>query len=132
MKVKHSDLAEMFQILMDELEENDCNRLHKSADGEFVFDYYDYYWEIPLGQRGDAHNKPKELHIGSIDFDLELMHKLILEEDADIGSVSAHYRWLGNILIAMADTMDYHFDRRASSMDDTRISKTTDTNIPKD
>ena len=95
MRVLRSDLEKIFQMLMDSFFKNDM--CHK----EFVFNY-DFYWTPPVGKRDDLYNKP-ELHIGSIIHDLERINHCILDNEPML----EHFRYLGNTLIAMADTIEH-------------------------
>ena len=112
MKIKYSELDRAFQILMDALKEgiiypsnqigsvpddDFAHLLDKKLDKEICF-RNDYYWTVLIGERHNLYNEPK-LGMGSIDHDLEIIHKLISGDYP----LSEHFRFLGDILIALAD-----------------------------
>jgi len=100
MKIQHSDLVNIYKLLMDALWRSDIKEI------EF---FYDYYWNVSLGARHDIYNDPV-FDMGSIEHDLERIHQCIADKEA----MTAHFRWLGNILIAISDTIDHQFERGES------------------
>jgi len=94
MKIQYDDLDKIFQLLLNELYKNN------SCCEEINF-HYDFYWSVPVGKRQDVYNRP-ELDMGSIEHDLERIHKCILNNEP----LPAHFRWLGNVLIAIADSIE--------------------------
>ena len=97
MKITHSDLIKIYKILMDALSQSDV--FHTEID--FL---YDYYWNIPIEKRQDVCITP-ELDIGSIGHDLERIQQCIQDNEP----MHHHLRYLGNILIAVADTISHRF-----------------------
>ena len=104
MRVKHAELTKIYQILMDALADSDI--ISKDNDIDF---FYDYYWSISLGERHNLNSQP-ELDIGSIAHDLERIRQCISDNDP----VSEQFRWLGNVLIAIADTFNHHINQGKS------------------
>ena len=91
MKIKHSELKQVFTMLMDLLPKNESDEIEL---------HYDYYWNLPVGTRHDICETP-ELDIGSINHDLERIREC-LEDNAPMPH---HFRYLGNILISISDSM---------------------------
>jgi len=92
MKIKLTDLTRIHQVLTDAFLKD------KTIQSEVAF-LYDFYWTPSLGERHDLYNKP-ELTIGSIAHDLERISQCL----ADNEPMLEYFRYLGNILIAIADT----------------------------
>jgi len=95
MKIKHSDLVQIYQILTTTLSKNEI------LQGEANF-LYDFYWVPAPGERHDLYSKP-ELTIGSIAHDLERLSQCVTDNEPMI----EHFRYLGNVLIAIADTLQH-------------------------
>ncbi|MCL2571927.1 MAG: hypothetical protein FWE11_05945 [Defluviitaleaceae bacterium] len=95
MKIRHSDLIQIYQMLVcalfkNEVLQNEVTLLH------------DLYWTPAVGERHDLYNNP-ELTIGSIAHDLERISQCIDDKEP----VLQHFRYLGNVLIAIADTIQH-------------------------
>ena len=105
MKICHSDLVKAYQVLMDALSKSDAYSTSDTTGKEFSF-AYDYYWNVPIGKRYDIDNIP-ELDIGSIDHDLERISHCVQDNEP----MYHHFRYFGNILIAIADTLEYRFSQ---------------------
>ena len=91
MKIKHSDLRRIFNMLMDSIPEN---------LGDEIELLYDYYWNVSVGTRHIVENEP-ELDMGSLDHDLERLQQSLQNNDP----MYSDFRYLGNILIAIEDTV---------------------------
>ena len=91
MKLKQSDLRKIFDMLMDYMSEH--------LNGDIPF-YYDYYWDVSLAERQNVDNEP-EVFMGSIEHDLELLQKAL----QDNNPINSHFRWLGNVMIALEDSL---------------------------
>ena len=103
MKIQRSDLVKIYQLLMDALSQSDI------FHNEIVF-AYDYYWNVTIGERCDVYNAPK-LDIGSIEYDLERVHQCIQNNAPMLNEL----RYLGNILIAIADTIEHRVQQGESN-----------------
>ena len=103
MKIKHSELIEAFQMLMTALSKSDYYSQSEYEEmKEFDFSLYDFYWTASFEARYDLENNPK-MGLGSIDHDIERIIQCI----ADNEPMAHHFRCLGDILIAIADTIEY-------------------------
>jgi len=102
LKISYSDLVKIFKTLSDALEEGAFDPFDKSAGKEVAF-VYDYYWDVPSDKRYCLQNEPK-LDVGSLSHDIERVRQLI-EDGEEHFPLSEHFRWLGGVLIAMADTL---------------------------
>ena len=91
MKIKQSDLRKIFDMLMD--------YIPKSMGDEIEF-HYDYYWDVSVAERQDVDNEPV-ITMGSIDHDLERLFQCLQDNDP----INSHFRWLGNVLIAMEESL---------------------------
>jgi len=104
MKIRHTDLTKVFHTLMDALEAGEVLGHNKSNSGEFTFTE-DFYWDIMEQERYDLHAAPKPT-IGSTAHDLERILQLLSDDDLDNSPLPQHFKWLGDVLIAMADKMN--------------------------
>jgi len=112
MKINHSDLVKIYQMIMDALSKNE----YLQRDAPFL---YDFYWTPALGERHGLYNKP-ELTIGSIAHDLERISECLAENEP----VIEHFRYLGNVLIAIADTLQHRiFQGDSFGLSDTGMGK---------
>jgi len=98
--LKDSTIYPIGQLINMPEEERIC-ALNKNLDREIAFSY-DFYWDVPIGKRHKLHIEPK-LDMGSIDHDVERIRQLISDSDPLNDPLSEHFRWLGDILIAIAD-----------------------------
>jgi len=89
MKIDLEMIENAFRILLSELE------------GREIELPYDFYWSVPLGMRGGVYEAVKN-NMGSIVHDLERLAQCVEDEMA----FSNEFRYLGNVLIAIADSMD--------------------------
>jgi len=98
MKISVKTLESVFQLLMGALGETGVVLGSRSPEIEFL---YDFYWSVPMGKR---HNVLEfiENDIGSIDHDIERLNSCVLDKELN----SHHFRYLGNVLIAIADTLE--------------------------
>jgi len=92
MKIRYCDLIEISQILNNFLSSGRCH------DEDFDI-LYDFYWVS--GERWDLQKQP-ELLCGSIEHDIERIIECIQEKEP----MSQHFRYFGNVLIAIADTLE--------------------------
>jgi len=102
MIIQHSDLVKSYQLLMDALSRSDI--FHKEIRLS-----YDYYWDTSPRSKDDIYVDPKPT-MGSIEHDIERVHQLISDKDIS----PAHFRWLGNVLIAISDTILYQVEQGES------------------
>ena len=103
MRIQHSELVRIYQMLMNVLSKN-------IMFGKEINFIYDFYWDVPIGERQDVLNKP-ELDIGSIEHDLERIKQCLQDNDP----MPCHFRWLGSILIAVADTIEHSIQQGEST-----------------
>jgi len=89
MKIDLEMIENAFRILLSELEEKEIELP------------YDFYWSVPVGTRDNVY-KEVENDIGSIVHDLERLAQCVEDEMA----FSNEFRYLGNVLIAIADAMN--------------------------
>jgi hypothetical protein len=78
MKILHSELVSICNILLDALSKSDVCEINSEDSKEFVFQY-DFYWEPE--ERHTLHGEPKEMHIGSVAHDLERIKQCIQTKD---------------------------------------------------
>jgi len=101
MIVKNSDLVKVFGMLIDALSKSDTYQMNKINNDEFEL-LYDFYWTPPINERYALENTT-DWHVGSISHDLERITACLHYNEPMID----HFRYLGNILIAIADTISY-------------------------
>jgi len=105
MKIQYSDLIKIFEMLINALAKGNYYQADEDVNKEFDF-LYDFYWLfLNDEERYDLSNEPKELGVGSIEHDLERILQCIQDNDP----MFEHFRYLGNVFIAMADTIKYRF-----------------------
>jgi hypothetical protein len=100
MKINLYDLEKSLNLLISSFFESEF--IPDSAKESKALDIsYDFYWSVPLGTRDNIIEKV-ENDIGSIDHDIERLIQLLEENEPN----THHFRYLGNVLIAVADTLE--------------------------
>ena len=102
MNLQQSELLQICHTLINALFNNVAFQNDKSL-------LYDMYWTSSFEERYDLYNKP-ELTIGSITHDLERLTQCLNENNPML----EHFRYLGNILIAIADTIQHRINQGES------------------
>ena len=98
MNISMETLNRVFQILICKMKESEQSQSINTLE---VVIPYDYYWSTPMGARANV-LKPVENDIGSIEHDIERLIQCVSDEDPN----SHHFRYLGNVLIAIADALE--------------------------
>ena len=92
MKLQLSNLEKIFQLLIEAAKKTNCEGLDFS---------YNFYKTIFSPERANLYESSDAV-IGSIDHDIERLYQCL----SDSEPMREHFRYLGNILIALSDTLD--------------------------
>ena len=100
MKIDLENIENSFYQLMKYL--TNCELFQEGCTSSKEIDLaYDFYWSVPIGHRFNIH-ETIENDIGSIDHDVERIKQCLLDNEPN----TQHFRYLGNIMIAIADTLE--------------------------
>jgi hypothetical protein len=69
---------------------------------------YDYYWDIVKEQKYNSYNEPSLFTLGQLSWDLEHLQDTLREKR---DPTNLHFVWLGQLLIAIGETMTKSADK---------------------
>lgn len=89
MKISTSELREIFEVLIEHLEERSCSEVELD---------WDYYWDIPEDELYDPYNTPENLDLGQLSEDWQKLQEVASEKLPPVGY---GLTWLGAVLRAI-------------------------------
>jgi len=92
MIVNINEIEKIVLLLLSKLRESKGNEIELTND---------YYWDIDDDELYNPYEKPKDIGLGQVSFDIELLLKLLNEPD---DALPFHFKKLASILIALYAT----------------------------